>query len=320
MSDPRIPEIRRALSGTIWAEATLIPIAGDASARRYFRTVPGAGPAVFVMDADPATGQATAAFVRIARYLRDADLAAPEILHWDEAAGVVIMSDLGPVDFAAHLTRRPKDEPALYDAAVEVLAKLHHTPPTPGLDPLIPGRAADMLDLTARHYARRDLTPLQDEIAEVFAALPPPDRIALRDFHSQNLIWRGGLTGTDRVGLLDFQDALLAPPGYDLASLISDARRDVSPETGPALIRNFAKATGQDIAAVGFAVAALGVQRNLRILGVFSRLAASGKPEYLRFQLRVWAYIRRDLAHPGLARLKACVDELLPDPAATDSA
>jgi aminoglycoside/choline kinase family phosphotransferase len=119
------------------------------------------------------------------------------------------------------------------------------------------------------------------------------------------------------VGLLDFQDAVVAHPAYDVVSLMNDARRDVSEETRAAAIRHFLDLTGHPEATFAAAAAALSVQRNLRILGVFARLAGrDGKSGYLRFIPRVWRLLLRDLGHPALAELRDAALRLLPPPEA----
>jgi aminoglycoside/choline kinase family phosphotransferase len=150
--------------------------------------------------------------------------------------------------------------------------------------------------------------------AALSACAPVADRLALRDFHAENLIWRPALAGAARVGLLDFQDAFIAPAGYDLVSLLRDARRDVDPKLVQDMIARFTAGTdvGPDFPAQ---FACLGAQRNLRILGVFARLAKqAGKTRYLTLIPRVWRNLMLDLAHPALADLRAVVHDLLPPP------
>ena len=118
-----------------------------------------------------------------------------------------------------------------------------------------------------------------------------------------------------RAGLLDFQLGQMGQPGYDLVSLLQDARRDVAPATVAAMTARFVMATG----AVGFdaAFATLGAQRALRILGVFARLAlVAGKPAYLPLLPRVWGQLQANLAHPALHPLAALCVRLLPPPTA----
>ena len=146
------------------------------------------------------------------------------------------------------------------------------------------------------------------------ALTPQPDTLALRDYHAENLIWRPELVGLARVGLLDFQDAFVAPLGYDLASLLRDARRDVPDDICAAMVAHFMAETGAG-ADFPAQLACLGAQRNLRILGVFARLAVEmGKTRYIPMIPRVWAQLQKDLAHPALSDLRAAVSDILPAP------
>ena len=117
--------------------------------------------------------------------------------------------------------------------------------------------------------------------------------------------------------MLDFQLAQMGQPGYDLVSLLQDARRDVSPKVEADMMRYFAKARGQTEAEFAPAYAALGAQRALRIIGIFARLClVEGKPGYLAKIPRVWGQLHRNLAHPDLTGLRQVCEALLPPPTA----
>ena len=121
-----------------------------------------------------------------------------------------------------------------------------------------------------------------------------------------------GRKGLSRLGLLDFQDALAGHPAYDLVSMLQDARRTVSPEIEAEMLAYYVDLVRP---AEGFEAAyhLLGVQRNLKILGIFTRLwKRDGKPRYRAFQPRVWAYVERSLAHPALVPAKAWMDANIP--------
>lgn len=121
-----------------------------------------------------------------------------------------------------------------------------------------------------------------------------------------------GKSGLDRYGLLDFQDALTGHPAYDLASMLQDARRDVSPDVEREMLRHYRAQTGagDDFETAYWALAA---QRNMRILGLFVRLwRRDNKPHYTSFQLRMWGLMERDLAHPALAGVKSWFDANVP--------
>lgn len=291
------------------------PLAGDASGRRYERLLTPDGRTAVLMDAraEPAS---LASFLRIGAHLRALGLRAPEVLA--EAPGLLLLEDLGPTHMAAWLADHPDEAPLLYGAAIEVLARLQAAPPPDGLVALTPTRAAGMIAPLWEYYAtdadpRRaaELTGRLCKVLEAFA--PDATVLSLRDYHAENLVWRPEREGTDRLGLLDFQDAVLAPPEYDLASLLRDARRDTDAELRAAMIRRFAELTGRTEARVTAATAVLGLQRNLRILGIFARLARErGKPGYLALLPRVRAHVEGDLLHPSLAPLAPLVRSLLP--------
>jgi aminoglycoside/choline kinase family phosphotransferase len=136
-----------------------------------------------------------------------------------------------------------------------------------------------------------------------------------RDYHAENLIWLPERTGAARVGLLDFQDAMAGHPAYDLVSILQDARRDVPPEVEAAMIARYVAATGQDGETFRAAYAVLGVQRNLRILGVFGRLCImGGKSHYIDLIPRVWGLLLRDLEHPALSPVAGLIRDALPAP------
>jgi aminoglycoside/choline kinase family phosphotransferase len=131
----------------------------------------------------------------------------------------------------------------------------------------------------------------------------------MRDFHSPNIIWRGERQGHDRLGIIDFQDALIGPAAYDVASLAMDARVTVPPEietvTLDAYIAARHAAGAFDEEAFRESYAIMAAQRNSKILGIFVRLdRRDGKPDYLKHLPRIRDYLHRALAHPALAGLR----------------
>jgi aminoglycoside/choline kinase family phosphotransferase len=164
-----------------------------------------------------------------------------------------------------------------------------------------------------------DLTVDVDGYREAWAGLLRPvagDRLGpvtvLRDYHAENIMLVRERTGLAHFGLLDFQDALAGHPAYDLASVLEDARRDVPPDIEGAMLARYIEASGHG-AAFERAYWALAAQRNTRILGVFTRLwKRDNKPQYRRFQPRMWGLLERDLAQPGLAAVRAWFDANIP--------
>lgn len=263
------------------------------------------------MDAPPDSCGTQRPFVDIASHLRSIGLAAPEVLTWDDAAGILVLSDHGKTDFAAHLSVHPDDEAHLYRAAIDTLKVISQHAPPPGLSKLTPEQGAAMLDPAFQWAAKDQSTDLRIQIESLMVDLlqqidPDPSCLSLRDFHAENLIWRPGKKSTDRVGLLDFQDAFVTHPVYDLASLLRDARRDVDPNLTETLLDRLLPNMDPEESRNAFHVFA--VQRNLRILGIFQALAQrDGKTGYLAFEKRVRHHLMTDLAAPTLTALRPLV-------------
>ena len=288
-----------------WSEARVLPLAGDASARRYFR-LQGAGSAV-LMD-DP--GGSMPAFLKMTRWLRGHGFGAPQIIAADEAQGLALVEDLGDALLARVLEDEPALAPVAYDRIADLLAELHRHP-VPDLPALDGPTLADQVGLFAEWYLPAMGASGGEGIAPAIAALHAelaadvPPVTALRDFHAENLIWRGAAP----LGLIDYQDAVAAHPAYDLVSALQDARRDVAPEIEERTIARYLAATGLQPDRFRAAYALLGAQRSLRILGIFARLCLrDGKPRYLDFMPRVWAHVQTNLAHPALSPLARALD------------
>lgn len=317
----RAADIVAFLAAAGWGQADRRHLAGDASDRRYERLRLGAASAV-LMDNPPGGADDPAAFVVMARHLRGIGLSAPAILAKDLDRGFLLLEDLGDDLYAGLLRADPTREADLYAPAVDVLLHLQQADPPPGLPNLTAedwaSAAAFALDWYGFAATGRKPDPasfLDALSAALRSHAEGPRVLILRDYHAQNLLWLPGRADLARVGILDFQLGQLGQPGYDLVSLLQDARRDVAPETEAAMMAHFAAARRQDADSFGAHYATLGAQRALRILGIFARLClVGGKPQYLRLVPRVWGQLQRNLAHPALAELRAICDALLPVP------
>lgn len=319
--DARQAHAEALLSGAGWAGATRRFLAGDASDRSYLRLVRPGGSAV-LMDAPPGKGDDPRDFLRIARHLRGLGLSAPEILAEDPGHGFLLLEDLGDDIYARLLRDRPELELPLYHAAADVLLHLQSSPAPASLPDL---GAEDWAEAAAfaLDWYRRAITGDTGDRPRFVALLAEalrrhadgPRVLILRDFHAENLLWLPERTGLARVGLLDFQLAQMGQPGYDLVSLLQDARRDVAAETEAAVRAHFRQALGVPEESFDAAYATLGAQRALRILGIFARLClVAGKPGYLRLIPRVWGQLWRNLGHPALRDLADLCRDLLPEP------
>jgi tRNA threonylcarbamoyl adenosine modification protein YjeE len=327
-----------------WGDATRRHFVGDASARSYeIVRLSGTEPRV-LMNSPPLvlgppvrdgkayaeiahTSRTVAAFVAIDRALAAGGVSVPEIFSQDLDRGFLLTEHLGSGPFL-DAAGRPVAE--RYAAAAELLAFMHgqswpYSPEAaPGVAHKVPpfDRAAMAIeaDLLVDWYIpavtgapandavrdgyHREWNALFDRLAGAETTL------MLRDFHSPNIVWRPKRKGHDRLGILDFQDALVGPSAYDVASLAMDARVTVSPEVEKVIYdayvaaRQAAGSFDADTFAEAYAIMA--AQRNSKILGIFVRLdRRDGKPAYLKHLPRIRDYLRRALAHPALAGLKA---------------
>src|SRR5476651_953927 len=338
----RIAIIRRFLARNGFGLAERQRMQGDASTRSYERLkLDGAsyilmnsprrpdGPVI--RDGKPYSAIAHLAedvtpFVAMALALRERGFSAPAIMAADRDQGLLVIEDLGDEQVVAD----GKPIEARYEVATDVLAQLHREPVhdllpvEPGVGYQIPRYDMDALlievellpdwylpKLNARvSDAKRDsyLSLWRDALTPVVTG---KTTWVLRDFHSPNLLWLPQRQGTTRIGVLDFQDALMGSPAYDLASLLQDARVDVSELMEITLLSRYTRARLKadlkfDAPAFARAYATLAAQRASKILGIFARLEKrDGKPQYLRHLPRVWTYLQRSLAHPALAPLSS---------------
>ncbi|MGA7975115.1 MAG: tRNA (adenosine(37)-N6)-threonylcarbamoyltransferase complex ATPase subunit type 1 TsaE [Pseudolabrys sp.] len=340
----RIAAVRRFLAEAGFADADRTHMQGDASTRAYERLTHHGQNVVLmnaprrpdgppVRDGKPYSAIAHLAedvtpFMAMDKALRARDLSAPAVIAADRDAGLLVLEDLGHAVLVAGDPPSPIEE--RYQAAVDLLAELHHEP-LPAALPVVPGVTYTVprydlgaflieAELLIDWYLPRFNAPISDAERQTFLALwddalqpalnAPPTWV-LRDYHSPNLLWLPEREGIKRVGLLDFQDAQMGPAAYDVASLLQDARVDVPEAMEIALLSRYARTRHRadpNFDATGFALvyATLAAQRASKVLGIFARLdRRDGKPQYLRHMPRVWAYLQRALAHPALAPMKA---------------
>lgn len=306
------PTATRFLNDAGWDDAEILPLAGDASFRRYFRIVAPGRQAV-LMDAPP-PHEDPRPFLKVAGWLRERGFAAPEILAEDLEQGLVLLQDFGDARMRETADAAPESELRLYEAAVDLLVRLHREEPM-ALRPYDAREYQREAGLLTEWYC--PAIGLEADAEAYRAAWDPVLPLAgaarpvtvLRDYHAENLML---IEGGETLGLLDFQDALAGHPAYDLVSLLQDARRDVPPALEAAMLDRYCRTTG---ASEDFVTAyhVLGAQRNAKIVGIFTRLwQRDGKPRYPALCPRVWGYLNRDLEHPALAPVKAWFDASIP--------
>ena len=301
-----------------WGTAERSVLAADASFRRYDRLRRNGQTAV-LMDAPPPQ-EDVRPFLRIARHLKSLGYSAPSIYAEDEEAGLLLLEDLGDATFT-RLLAAGADEGELYRMAAALLIDLHGRPAPAGLPAydedkllaeamLLPDWYAPAIGVELGDSARQDYRDLWRGLLPL--ATKVPQTLVLRDFHVDNLMRVEGRVGLARCGLLDFQDAVFGPVTYDLASLLEDARRDVSAQLAADLRRDYLAAFPA-IDPVHFADswACLAAQRHAKVIGIFTRLARrDGKPHYLHHIPRIWRLLEQHL--PRLAPLAAWLERHLP--------
>ncbi len=285
-----------------WGDAVIEPLAGDASFRRYFRVRQGEKSAM-LMDAPPPE-EDPQPFLRAAKWLDANGLRAPYILAEDAPRGLVLIEDFGEVRMREYLDQWPADEAAIYRTAIDALIALHRLPPGPFLTYSMSEYMREARLFTEWYCPAQNLyvdaasyTTAWEKVLGDLLPRQRPGVTVLRDYHAENIMLLGNL---EHQGLLDFQDALVGHPAYDLVSLLQDARRDVSPELEAEMFDYYVQRSG--VGADFLAdYARLGAQRNAKIVGIFVRLwKRDGKPKYLDYIPRVWALLERDLSHPAL--------------------
>lgn len=354
----RVMALQDFLDRSGWSLATtkLAFMQGDASSRRYARIARHDGAKAILMDSPrrpdgPAIrdnrsysslarlAEDVTPFVAIAQALGAAGASVPVIAARDLGQGFLIIEDLGDKVFGAEV-QRGASQADLWQSAIDVLVALQSTPPPetvdigggtiyriPAFDHEVLAIETELLldwyvpAVTGRPTSAETRQAFDIAWSGIFARLTAMPRTwVLRDFHSPNLIALPGRSAPRDVGLIDFQDALLGPEGYDLVSLLQDARLDVPRDIERRLFQHYATERRRrdrtfdfDEQRLAFSYAALGAQRNTKILGIFARLAMrDGKRQYLAHLPRIWTYLERDLEHPDLAPVKNWYQTWLP--------
>jgi N-acetylmuramate 1-kinase len=320
-----------AASGLAGARRTALP--SDASFRAYERVFRDKTTCI-LMKAPPGK-EDTRPFAALADFLVGHGFSAPKVLARDTAAGLLLLEDLGDDLFTVLLKKNPAQEAEVCGAAIDVLLALHEiappaTLPLSGeapyrLKPYDEGLLFQELALFSDWYlpaigltqAASVRTGLEARFQPLIAEVSRAETVlTLRDYHADNLMWLPGREGIRGVGLLDFQDAVAGHAAYDLVSLLQDARRPYNPELEARLLdRYLAAASRTRMPREAFVAAyqALGCLRNLKIIGIFTRLhRRDGKAAYPRMIPHVWSLAEANLAHPALASVKTLLAEAVP--------
>lgn len=318
--DPQTPNITRSQNLQHWLSSlpntlglvldSMTPASSDASFRRYFR-IKASGNTLIIMDAPPPK-ENCAPFLDITHRLSEAGVTVPQILAHDLAQGFMLLTDLGQRTYYDRIQAGLSDSElqTLYRQSLDMLVKLQQARHT-GLPIFDEARLITELQLFIQWFVQtHHQTELddkeQEQLQQIFGILAKtmaaePRVLVHRDFHSPNLMACEPESGLANPGILDYQDALLGPVSYDIASLVFDARTTwEEPQQLDWAIRYWEKAKN-----IGLPLPAdfvqfhqqyewSGLQRNLRILGVFARLHhRDEKSHYLAHLPRVLQYVRQ---------------------------
>jgi tRNA threonylcarbamoyl adenosine modification protein YjeE len=340
----------------LWQNARIAYLQGDASRRSYARLTRGSA-SVLLMDAPRqpdgppirdgksysriarlADEDIARAFMAVGAALSGAGLSTPATLAFDLERGLLLVEDLGDRGFGVELAGGRTAHSELLRAAVDALMVLRsvplpaHLPLADGTSYVLPRRDRAAFEIECEllldwYWPAVKGAPAPAHVREEFRALFRPllERLLalpggwfLRDYHSPNLIWLPNRAGHQRVGIIDFQDALNEHFAFDLASLLQDARVDVDGVLEEEMFGYYcaqiaAREADFDRAQFARAYSDFGAQRNTRLLGLWARLKMrDGKEGYLQHIPRTWGYLARNLTDPCLAALAAWYEEHFP--------
>ena len=303
------------------------PIQGDASTRKYDR-ITNAGTTYILMDSSTDLN-AIQKFVNVTKVFQNLNLSIPEIFEYDLENGFLLAEDFGNASLKNVITNRNiffdyPEETRIYERAIDVLIYMHKNSENISLPESTNKSFIEGSLLLIEWYisvlnAEKIVEEQQQEFVEIFEHLLKyleifPKVISHKDYHSENLYWLDNQMSLKKIGIIDFQDAKLCCPVYDLVSLLEDARYQV-PEaivdySISRYLKSFPQYTRKDFMA---AYSVLSLQRNLRIIGNFTRQASlHKKTQYLTMLPTVWKYVHNSLKHPLLFPLKKWLDTVLP--------
>ena len=295
-------------------------ITSDASNRKYFRLTKGVK-TIILMDSNPETNEPINNFIYFTNFLRAHNFSAPKIYDADIPNGLLLLEDLGKSNFAKILKTKPNIETIVYEEAANQLINMQgkETPKLAkpySIEILI----KESLLFFQWYLGEKNSSRLSTQFVSLLTPLlqkikQTKPTLVLRDFHAENLIWIDDRTHFQRVGLLDYQDALIGHPAYDIASLLKDARRDVTIELHDHILNYYLYMTKQNKDLFMRDYSILSAQRNLKIIGIFTRLSIrDNKKNYLNLIPRVWKNLEDDFTHPELKNLSEFIIASAPFP------
>jgi len=302
-------------------------IKGDLSSRKFYRIANEERPQI-LMESNPHESSFHS-FLVLTEFLAKHDFSVPEIYLSDSENGFILMEDFGIRRIGDMLSSNQVlpdevDEEKIYKRSIDVLVRLQGIESPSNLVELDEDKyVSDSMKFITYYVDILNGTPmpesLRQEFDEIMRYLLAKAKIfksvtMLRDYHVENLFWLFERNGIQKVGLIDYQDAALGSPVYDVVSILQDARRNISAELESKMISHYLKSfPAVERKDFLMAYCIFGVQRNLKIIGQFSYYAEKNKLTYLLQLLpRVIGYMKNDLNHPILLPLKKWLEKALP--------
>lgn len=306
-----------------WHNAKKHPPMADAAARIYTRLEKPTGETILLMDMHKIK-ESLPSFIAISQLLNNLDLSAPKIIASDLENGLALVEDFGDRVFF-NLLANGENAEDLYQRAVDILIHLHRQPidlyadlPATNWETWLNRMDRFWDDYLPAHNIALPASARQSWNEAWAQILPAAQKtihsICLWDYHAGNLMDLPDRKNLQQTGLLDFQDAHIAPVMFDLASLLEDARRDIPADLRQTLITHYQNAFPEmDPAALDYSYTVLATARHFRVLGTFAHLAKHGKPSYQHHNDRVWHYIKTHLEQPALDPVKQWMEQNMPN-------
>tara|TARA_B100000579_G_C22828348_1_gene854515 strand:- start:285 stop:1262 length:978 start_codon:yes stop_codon:yes gene_type:complete len=290
-------------------------IESDASFRKYYRLN---GKNLLVMDAPREHGESVKSFQKIDEILINMGISAPIIHNIDEYNGFILLEDFGDNKFSKILNK--KNENGLYQNAVKVLAHIYlESKKNKFNSDGIPDYSINLLlnesnffcDWFMQIHCKIELSndeklKYQIILEKIYNQIDfNLSSLVLRDYHVDNLILLNDRQGLNQVGVIDFQDAVIGSNAYDLVSLLEDVRRPIAIELKNSLIKEYINITAYDSKKLIKEMKFFSIQRNLKIIGIFSRLKyRDNKPQYMKLIDNAWKFIYLHLEDTSFRELK----------------
>lgn len=301
------PEAQSFVEAAGWGDGLCQPVAGDMSSRRYFRLAKGRETCVLMVANAPMES-----FVSMTHWLAALDVSVPGILAEEAHLGLVLLEDFGDTSLKKALQDGTVTWDDIGEDCLSILLAARNAI-APSLSCPSPAELVDWTCVADNHYpgiSAGGLVKFRQRLSELLVdASKTPATVSLRDFHTENIMWLPNRDGHRRLGLLDYQDAFLTHPAYDLMSMLTDARIWIPKDVRERLISLYIERSGDDGRLFRNAFAAFSAQRNLRILGIFSR---AGK--HLKHLPRTYSYFCEALEYPVFDAVREETLAAIPSP------